>query len=366
MKIGILTYHFATNYGALLQCFALQTGIGKIEKDVVVIDYRSKIQKDNNALYSRRFSALNIIKNIMLLPYNSFRKRRLYLFESFVNNMLTLTKEANTIKELKDIVDDLDIAIVGSDQVWNPNVRDFDIAFFLPFQSKAKKTTYAASFGNAYSFVLKDFLVYMQDFDYITIREKGAETLLRQIGIKCDEFVMDSVFLLDKQQWLNISVKYMKIDDKVPFLLCYFLKQENNKKYFKYAKDIADKKNLKMVNIVTRYRPSSMIKKSLLDVGPKEFLYLFSKASYVCTDSFHGTAFASIFNVDFSSFCDSKGNDTRKKDMLDALGLGERLYVLDEGMPIDSPIDFCSVNKCLVRIRQNQTATLKRICMIND
>lgn len=366
MKIGILTYHFATNYGALLQCFALQTSIEKLGKDVVVIDYRSKIQKDNNALFSRRLLAFNIVKNIMLLPYTSFRKRRFHLFDSFVKEMLALTNEVNTIKDLKEIVDNLDIVIVGSDQVWNPNVKDFDRAFFLPFDSNAKKTTFAASFGNASSFELKDFLAYMKDFEYITIREKGGETILNQIGIKCDDFVMDPVFLLDKQQWISISAKYTKINDNVPFLLCYFLKQENNKKYFKYARRIAAKKNIELVNIVTRYRPSSMIKKSLLDVGPREFLYLISRASYICTDSFHGTAFASIFNVDFTSFCDSKENDTRKKNLLEALGLADRLYVLDEGRLEDSAIDFFDVNKHLFKTRQNQIKTLKRICMIND
>lgn len=366
MKIGILTYHFATNYGALLQCFALQTNIENLGEDVVVIDYRSRIQKDNNALFSRRFSAFNIVKNIMLLPYTAFRKRRLYLFDSFVKEMLVLTYEVNTIRDLKEIVDNLDVAIVGSDQVWNPNVKDFDIAFFLPFDSNGKKTTFAASFGNASSFELKDFLAYIKDFEYITIREKRAESLLSQIGIKCDEFVMDPVFLLDKQQWISISTKYTKINDNVPFLLCYFLKQGNNKKYFRYAREIAAKKNIELVNIVTRYRPSSMKKKILLDVGPREFLYLFSKASYVCTDSFHGTAFASIFNIDFTSFCDGKGNDTRKKDLLDALGLVDRLYVMDGKKLKDSAIDFLSVNKCLFKIRQNQIETLKRVCMKND
>ena len=40
MKIGILTFHRAHNYGAVLQCYALQEILQRLGYDVYVIDYR--------------------------------------------------------------------------------------------------------------------------------------------------------------------------------------------------------------------------------------------------------------------------------------------------------------------------------------
>lgn len=51
MKIGILTFHRAINYGAVLQAYALQRHLENQNVEVDVIDYRSEVIEESYRLF---------------------------------------------------------------------------------------------------------------------------------------------------------------------------------------------------------------------------------------------------------------------------------------------------------------------------
>lgn len=139
MKIGILTYHFAINYGALLQCYALQKALESQGADCEVCDFQSPVQRDNNRLYSKQMSPKAMAKNLCKLPFHFARKAKQQKFRRFVEENLKLSRPLATLEDLQQEAQGLDVLVCGSDQVFSPRILDFNEAFFLPFPTKAKK-----------------------------------------------------------------------------------------------------------------------------------------------------------------------------------------------------------------------------------
>ena len=330
MKIGILTYHFAINYGALLQCYALQQAFESLGVECVVCHYQSPVQRDNNLLYSKKKTPRTIAKNLCKIPFHQARKMKQKKFQSFLENKIHLSSPMETIDELKQKVDQLDIITVGSDQVFSPCIADFDKAFFLPFSTSAKKASYAASLGKAEVKDLLPFKEFIKRFDFLTVREASSLRRLNDLGISGVETAPDPVFLLTEKQWRTVAQADQPLK-KEPYLLCYFLNAEEERQYLQIAQELADKKRLKLYQIVSRYRPYNFTKSAICDAGPEEFLNLIANASFVCTDSFHGTVFSSIFGTNFITFCTKRNQlDQRKQEVLKTLGLEYRLHFFNE------------------------------------
>lgn len=362
MKAGILTYHFAKNYGALLQCYALETELQRQNVDVQVLNYVSPRQADNNALYSRRLSPKKMLKNTVLLPFHFFRKKRYDAFSSFLSAHLSLTRWVSTLEELKALTDEgYDLLISGSDQVFNPQIEDFEEAFFLPFETPARKTSFAASLGRADAGDLQKYRGYLADFSCLTVREHNAVPVLNQLGITVDAVAADPVFLLEKQEWEKL-IRDTGTLPKSPYLFCYFLDAKNAGTYLKTAKKLAGQKGLKLINIVTRYRPSLISRGAKLDVGPEAFLGLLANADYVCTDSFHGTAFAILLNTDFSTFVPSaNATDQRKQNLAESVGLKHRIVYAEDQNVDSGKIDYAAVNDRVADIRNKSRQVLSEL-----
>ena len=93
MRIGIITYHFANNYGAVLQAYCLQKVLEKTGIEIEFIDYQSKLQTSNNSIFLENDSIKNEIKNFVRLPYYKSRKERILKFIDFRKKYLNITKE---------------------------------------------------------------------------------------------------------------------------------------------------------------------------------------------------------------------------------------------------------------------------------
>ncbi|MEF2641556.1 MAG: polysaccharide pyruvyl transferase family protein [Clostridia bacterium] len=349
-KIGIITYHFARNYGAVLQCYALQKYLINKGYDVEVINYISKVQYNNNDYYKHGISLKNIAINICFLPFFRYRKNKNKKFDEFNNKYLKLSERISSIEELKEMCHEkkYDFIISGSDQVFNPNIEDFDFSFLLPFKTNSKKISYAASTGNATVKDIDTIKSYLDDFEEISIREKKDLSKFDKYDKKNIGVVPDPVILLSNSEWKKFTTK--NNDEK--YLVCYFLHKSLMTKEYEIAKQVAKEKKLKIKIINARYSKLSFKKEAILDVGPKEFINLIYNSNFVCTDSFHGTLFSLIFNKDFICFDSIENkNDSRRKNLLEELGALNRLRLVEDNKN-NSVIDYKIINKNIIKKKE--------------
>lgn len=323
MKIGIITYHFARNYGAVLQCFALSEYLSSVGHDVKVIDYVTETQARNNSLFHKRHGIKNLAINIALLPFVGVRMEKERLYAEFIDKRLHLTRRVTSLHELAALIagEGFDVVISGSDQVFNPKIADFDEAFLLPFPTDGRKIAFAASLGGATEEDLVRFAKDIAAFDFISLREEESVAKIEQLTGKRAQVMPDPVFLLTPNEWqVNADQRLSRGD----YVLLYYLYKGRATSYVKAAERIAAKRGIELRIINSRYSPSSFRPESIHDAGPTDFIGLIEGASVVCTDSFHATAFSIIFNRPFVSF-EPHGNngDKRKTALLDATDLRE-------------------------------------------
>lgn len=295
MRIGILTFHFAYNYGAMLQAYALSEYLSKCGHDVKIINYYPDELRHlytlNPFVASRK---REVIEKFKKFPSCARQFRR---FEKFKNEELPCTEEISR-DHLSQCNNRYDAFIVGSDQVWNNRILENVTPYFLDFvDDKKKKISYAASFGSVdiSERYKRSLPVYLEKFDKISVREKEAVRLLDGVGISSIS-VVDPVFLLNRKEWLSL-ISSISVS-KERYLFYYAL--EADAKLDEYVKCRAKREDKKMVVVHPTCEKVSNIKEAvyLNDVGPKEFLSLLVNADTVITNSFHATAFAAMFGIE--------------------------------------------------------------------
>lgn len=293
MKVGIITQPLIGNYGGALQLFALQFVLKKMNVHSVLIDFLPKGQ-------SKFRYVLSCIKTFFLLfsPRNrrSFCKRilnnRITCIEDFLNKYINKT---DIVEDYSDkIINEynLEVIIVGSDQVWRPKLNKSIKNMFLSFccEKKIKRIAYAASFGvDNWEYTLKQTRVcskLAKKFDAISVREESGVKLCEEhLGIKAT-WVLDPTLLLTKEDYLLICEEVPVCEKK--YLAVYVL-DENEEVTVAYEKEAANREL-----VIKKFHADS---KSTLTVP--EWLAMFRDASYIVTDSFHGTVFSIIFGKEF-------------------------------------------------------------------
>ena len=361
-KIGIITIFHVNNYGAELQAFALQHKLQGLGYDAEIINYLFYKNPNFKATKkSQPFIKLGTkeklkeflypyFKKIKSLPYLKQKRERDSKFNTFHKQHTKQSPIINTIDKLYKSKLNYDIFIVGSDQVWNPNTNTNIEPYFLTFAPKNKlKLAYASSFGvnqihNAYKEKYKGLL---NNLDNIGVREKTGVSIVKEITGKKATWVLDPTFLLKKEEWARFKSE-IKIDK--PYLLMYILTDSDY--ISNLANKIAKEKGLQIVrickNAFVEDKNSEVI--NIIDAGPKEYLGLFAKASFVITTSFHGTCFSVNFNIPFYTVLKkNKSNNSRQIDLLEYLGIGNRIVYVDNKIEElkNLDINYISVNEQL-------------------
>ena len=347
MKIGILTFHCAHNYGAVLQCYALQETLKSLRHKVEVIDYKPEYLLAPYRKFSiSRFGRRNPLKMIKACIRESLimprRIKRYNAFQSFITSRLDLSQ---TVKG-KSIPSEYDVYIMGSDQIWNPGItKGFDPIYFGYFSfEKGEKVyiSYAASmeakeFDKEAENYYKKALI---NFDAISVREMQLKALLQPLTDKNVELVLDPTLLADRKIWNKIA-KRPDFDKK--YILVYQVRQDCNT--IRIARQLAEKIDAEVIEVKAwlGLRFSSNIRQC---ETPEEFLGWINNAEYIVTTSFHGTAFSVIFNRPFYCVRLNYGGDTRSASLLKSLGLEDR-FIDKEMTPTLSSINFTEANKRL-------------------
>lgn len=326
MKIGILTYHFANNYGASLQAYSMQKILEDKGVQAEFYNYQSPLQRSNNSLFERNNNLKNIVKNIVRLPYYSARKKRIEKFQRFREQYLHVSDfSSDSYEEAQRYIENnYDMLIVGSDQIWNPKTADFDSIYFKAANFNLPTYVYAASLGSANDGMIKKYKTDILKFDGISVREDASIPILKRVDKNIHATgVLDPTLFVKKDYLDIISRNTININNK--YIMCYYLGRENAVKFRNAAEKLADKLGLDIYFINVNYGINSYGNNTISDCGPEEFLGYLRNAALVCTNSFHAVALSIRFGVPFFTFENKKLNDTRKSDLLMRLGIMERI-----------------------------------------
>lgn len=334
-KIGVLTFHRAINYGAVLQTYALQKFLKRQNFNASVLDYRClKIEKD----YKLNFFTFNIKKLISSLVLLSKK----FKFNKFINKNIVLTKPVYNKEDLENISKELDYVCVGSDQVWNGRWTDNDKRYYLDFTDSYKKISYAASLGkNAMSLKEKtEYTELLNDFKKLSVREQSSAELLSGFLNKNISTHLDPVFLLEKNEWNKVA----KTIRDSNYVLVYMLVPSDN--LIKKAIDLAKRKNLNVIILNDNIRKRYNIEYRRF-VSIEKFLGYFKNASYVITNSFHGTAFSVVYEKNFFVELQTYKNapNMRMIDLLKVFDLNERIFDENSDLSIYNNINYHIVNR---------------------
>lgn len=334
MKVGIITFHAAHNYGSMLQAYALQQTVLKLGHECEIINLRTAVQKSMYKPFYRQKSWVKKLKAIRYpkLAIDDVRKHR--LFEKFLEERLILTPvEYNTAEELKQAHLDFDAYISGSDQIWNTICFDYISSYYLDFVKLGKRIAYAPSMGPIpEKQIEKCFFPFIKDsishYDAVSVREEGTAETLKKIVGKDFETVVDPTLLINSSQWSDLAGNKPIIDGDYIFLYTPWV--DWNKELYDYAAEMSCRHKIKVIstlhNGIWQWNKSNGFCYHLA-TGPIEFLNLIKYARFVLSASFHAVVFSIIFGKAFYAY---KGmEDSRISSLLRLVGL-ERNAVIDE------------------------------------
>ena len=329
-KVGILTlYYENTNYGALLQAYALQKTIENLGYPAEQISYALNSGYPNERLKEQLKPLIDIYRHLKRREWHKCRdpyEKNIYKFADEIPHSKKVTA-----KNISSLNKKYDTFVCGSDQVWNP--IGWQPTLFLDFVSKGKKKiAYAASVARDYlsdseiEFVLK----YTKDYNALSVREdKSADILNTYQNKKYFEVMPDPTMLLTKDEWKKTAASKLI---KEPYIFAYFLGENVTQR--EQAIQYAEKNRMKIVFIPYMQRgkfqwDKEHIQHMYKNAGVPEFLSLIQNAELVLTDSYHGCVFSIIFNKKFyvmKRFADNDVNsmNSRIVTLLEAVGLKKR------------------------------------------
>ncbi|ETT72282.1 hypothetical protein C173_14625 [Paenibacillus sp. FSL R7-277] len=310
MRIGTITFHWATNYGAVLQAYALQRYLIKSGFKTEIINY-----------VPFKVKAREILSNIKRLQINNLKKE--YKINKFRNKNLMLSRRKfHSNDQLYKYCNDYDAYVCGSDQVWNEwflksSENKPNLSYYLNFVSTSKKRiSYATSFGanklsDENANVVKTEL---DKFNNIGVRENTGKSIIENLGLNA-HLVVDPTLLLDVNEYNELIAHINK---------------KSHYKLFSYVLHKNQDISLKINNYIFGNYFSDKDKIYYNEpIGIPEWLYALKNSEFVLTNSFHGSIFSIVFRRPFLVVPveGSKMND-RITTLLHSVGLENR--IIDE------------------------------------
>lgn len=332
--IGIVTQALGYNYGGILQNYALQQVLKKLGYESITLDvfYRypySRYLISN--LRSHIFNAVGIKHNY---PKKPFHGRSIpEVTGRFMLEHLKLTEPLDDYSPKVLDKYHIDTIIFGSDQIWRPSYNPNIENMFGAFATKTcRKIAYAASFGTDVWEYSKEQTercrVLLKDFSAVSVREETAVSLCEEyLEYKEAKHVLDPTLLLDKEDYLKLCQKVSP--STTAYIAAYIL--DNNSSKTKLLQQLSDSYHLPIKFISAHDHTELSI---------EEWLAVFRDASYVVTDSFHGTVFSIIFQKQFIVIPNGIRGHSRFISLLNGLGLDAT--ILGEFLGID--IEFSSID----------------------
>jgi hypothetical protein len=337
------------NYGGMLQAYGLYHALESMGFECEELNYSQSVGNRLKKLIYRWHRVIEIVKDPVY--YGKSKKKGLiqrkqrerYIeetddklkdaYEAFINKEFSATKlyHPDSVSEINGY----DYYIVGGDQVWNPEYADKN--FFFTYVSSGKKIGFSCSAGknNFTNQDKKKIYKYINNMDVVSVRERNFSELLTEGGID-NKIIADPVFLIDKSEWIDFAND--KYDLPNQYIFAYILGDDEERR--EKIKIFAKNNGLPIVSIphVLRYyidADEEFADIKIWDAGPREFISLIKNATFILTDSFHGTAFSLILEKQFLNFSRFKTKDkhslnARLENVVEEYGLETRLVSVEE------------------------------------
>lgn len=375
MKIALLTLPLNSNYGGVLQAFALKSHLTRLGHEVWLIDNRKRLKPVSNAFLKtvlRRaveslFHPKEIFAEMNTLLTQDYKKSEI---EKFIYRRLTPKTQpvfdAADYAELAASGNGFDLYIVGSDQVWRPRYAGDPEPYFFSFLegSGARRISYAASFGAGDCEYTREQRMrcgeLLAGFEGVSVREDTAVGQCREY-FGCDRavHVLDPAMLLTADDYRTLFTAGSAPSDT---LYCYLFRVKPGARHI--LQDFAERHNLRVVR--TTDRPNAAQGKM---PGIGEWLAGLHEARYVITDSFHACVFCILFHKPFAAYINRSRGSARIHSLLKQFGLESR--ILSSGLQdismLDTPIDWEAVDRILERRRAESYAFLDaHLCPASD
>ena len=350
MRIGILTFSRTHNFGAILQCFALQNVLESFGHNVCVIDYKQPYIEATNRPFLWSVFVQKFIHPRLLLRYLRSIKGRLQSekrFDEFKSKFLNCTVACSE----KTLYKDVDGYIVGSDQVWSKKCTlKYDPVFWGMFKRSPSVRLFSYAISSDHETIenIPSNLVenIKSTFCNLSLRESNIANLIKKVSGENVSVNIDPTLLLPQESWNKI------VDSKWAngnYVLVYEARklQGYEDALLNYATKMSSELNCNVINLT-------------YDYSPIDFVSLFKCARYVITSSFHGTVFGLVFNKPMSVICLNDGHDARYVDLLNKVGAENALMSIGTDMK-KSDIDYGVVNKKMLALRTESLTYLKSI-----
>lgn len=364
MRVAQMTWYRSSNYGSVLQAYALQRTLESLDVQTELVNYDPAPYQQRNQSKLRKSRPWRVAREtqqrlIGEAPFKSAAKNA--AFSEFRAKHMRETAPIATEADFRALNESFDAFVCGSDQIWSP--RCFDPRYFLDFVAPdRRRVAYAPSFGcdELPDGVAAAMAPLVTAFDSLSSREETGGRMVERLSGRPCPVVADPVALLSRTDWE--SVADVGVVPNAPYCLCYFLGR--SKENWAHARATAKACHLDLV-IVPVFNGDARREGAVPeDVGPEQFLGLVSRATHVCTDSFHGLVFATIFERDVTVYERFKAGtaasqNVRIESYLNATGLQDRIVRRDAAAepadPRELPIAYRAVRR---RIDERRTASL--------
>ncbi len=361
MKTGLVTFYHIHHYGALLQAYATERAVEALGGECEIVDY---YVNQNNALFRAPTGLGSAAADAHTALHYGALKARYDRFEAFSRQYLKRSSHRyESAAELAGADLPYDVILSGSDQIWNPKIfpdGKFDPVFFGAFSQK-RKIAYAPSFGipSVPEGMEEELRSYLDAFSHISVRERQGQAIVEHVTGKTVPVVLDPTLLLDQSAWSAIAAPPA---EKGGYILCYCISKPGA--LAPYIRRLAEETGLPVVQLCgirQRVHPKA---RCVLDAGPAEFLGLFRGASYVCTNSFHGTVFSVQFQKPFfTAVAPSElaaPESSRTFSLLSRLGLENRVVGKGDTADVHDAICWSEVERRLEQARRDSVEYLRR------
>ena len=351
-KVGFLAF-LGSNYGTVLQSFALFQTIKKLGYDCEVIganEFRNREipNPDITDIHSKEFDKLKTH-----ITFEQFISRW-FIFNEILGD---IPANAKINESQKKEIQKFSAFVCGSDQIWKPAGFWFCAKRYLQFAPEEKRIGYAPSVGwNKVELKavgnIPQWRTWLSSVKYLSTRETTGSFLVEKMTGRHVETVLDPTFLLRPEQWTEL-LPYGVVSDEInkqlmtgrPYLLAYLL--DSYDKYNEYVRRLAARLNLDIIWLTGRDNVGP-IQRNCATTDPAGFVQLIRNASFICADGFHGTCFSLNFSKPFVLLTneDSIKNDSRMQDLMKRLGVSGRIVKLgDDPSTINPEIDYISIRK---------------------
>lgn len=352
MKVFTVTTQYANNMGALLQCHALARYLNEQEKvDCQVLQYLPVGYNRSWSYFCKPRTFRDFVKNVycilnpkLLIP----KVKKQQIMRTFIRDYIPLSSQRYKRKDIEDNPPKADAFICGSDQIWNFKYRR-DLTYFFDFVNKKESRiiAYAPSIADPWKDEDADFIApYLKRFDSLSVRESPNLLQVQKLSPDNNPIVVcDPVFLLEKQQWDDIANTKLAPDE--PYIFCYFLSV--TPLAIETVKKMRELTGLKVVHFNLNALDKFNSEFNIRVAGPTDFIGLISRATYVCTNSFHCSAFSIIYRRNFMFVPKTMANE-RITSLMDKFRLSD-VFISENRLKTlsvkDLKVDYSKTEGCI-------------------